>query len=151
MDRPPTWRCRVQVEGTTSKQIYECVPFCMYEGSISFEPLSLRGWTLQELILPRRIIQFTSSQIFFTCNEGVSCENFLRGIPNEIWWDDQDWARKKSIQSFNWTQIVRDYSTRNLTFEKDRLIAIAGLAAVVGREDVGACLLLTLVVCPKGK
>ncbi|RAQ51114.1 hypothetical protein AFGD_003640 [Aspergillus flavus] len=39
-------------------------------------PLNKRAWVLQERVLSRRTVFFTSSGIYWECGEGVRCDNF---------------------------------------------------------------------------
>jgi len=39
------------------------------------EPLSRRGWTLQERVLARRILHYNTRQIYLECNHGVISED----------------------------------------------------------------------------
>ncbi|KAI2779821.1 heterokaryon incompatibility protein-domain-containing protein [Daldinia loculata] len=43
-----------------------------------------RGWTYQEFMLSRRLIIFTSTQLFFSCTIGTRAEDTIYSIPNEI-------------------------------------------------------------------
>lgn len=46
--RSAVWRCRIKINLSESdNMLYNCVPSSMYVGSIIWEPLSTRGWTLQ--------------------------------------------------------------------------------------------------------
>ncbi|KAB8216371.1 heterokaryon incompatibility protein-domain-containing protein [Aspergillus novoparasiticus] len=41
-------------------------------------PLNKRAWVLQERVLSRRTVFFTSSGIYWECGEGVRCDNFVK-------------------------------------------------------------------------
>ncbi|KAF2114136.1 heterokaryon incompatibility protein-domain-containing protein [Lophiotrema nucula] len=48
---------------------------------VEYGTLNSRAWVMQERFLSRRIVHFTSSQIFWECVEGVSSEIFPQGHP----------------------------------------------------------------------
>jgi hypothetical protein len=131
-DRHTHWHCRVEVSALVNKQIFNCVPFWMYGGSIDYEPLSQRGWAFQESLLPPRTLQFTRTQIFWNCEDAISCEIFPDAFPLGIYIGSgrQEFSvvRKQPIHEFDWRQVVVSYTQRLLTFQEDKLVAISGLA-----------------------
>jgi hypothetical protein len=44
-------------------------------------PLNKRAWVCQERLLSPRVMHFTSTQIFWECNESTACENYPFGLP----------------------------------------------------------------------
>jgi hypothetical protein len=88
-------------------------------------PLSTRAWVLQEHVLAPRTLHFSSAQIFWVCRAQEACESFPRGSITLSWR-----GRTKRLD-FDWAEIVNDYSTRNLTFGKDKFPGLAGLARKV--------------------
>lgn len=93
------------------------------------EPLSLRGWALQEAVLSRRLLNFGTTEISWQCSCCSCRETVLRTLPKQ--------AASTSVLSTpseihaSWTMLVEEYSHRDLTFATDKLPAISGLAAVV--------------------
>ncbi|KAI1407290.1 heterokaryon incompatibility protein-domain-containing protein [Hypoxylon sp. FL1857] len=95
-------------------------------GSLKKDPLDIRAWVLQEEQLARRRISYSSSEVQWKCKTIESCE--CRGAPQ---------ARQSSLfgpkvsQSdlhHDWNQIVKEYTSRQLTRQSDRLPALIGLA-----------------------
>lgn len=87
------------------------------------EPLTERGWALQERYLSQRTIHFTKSQIYFEVGRRFSSEDgwfSYKGSPFAV---KRDWLRR-----WFWCQVVEAYTMRKLTFGHDKLPAIAGLA-----------------------
>lgn len=87
------------------------------------EPISQRGWTLQERLLPHRVLHYGTGQMFFECNEHFVSEDGF-SAPGR-------WSPVYSGESkpeLAWWTIINEYSRRNLTVESDKLPAIAGLA-----------------------
>ncbi|KAK7991042.1 hypothetical protein PG990_015322 [Apiospora arundinis] len=107
-----------------------------------------RAWTMQELLLPSRLLMFTARGPIWYCNEifqpatdpvplictprsGLIDMNQpslrqLGGIsPNSI--DETIFPRLSRIGD-GWVNLVKMYTSRHLTFRQDRLRALAGLA-----------------------
>jgi len=53
-------------------------------------PLNSRAWVSQERQLSRRLLHFTSSQLFWECNECTSCETYPENLPDHVqpFWQD---------------------------------------------------------------
>ncbi|KAM3067125.1 hypothetical protein ACMFMG_011680 [Clarireedia jacksonii] len=117
-------------------------------GAIRNSPIVTRGWTLQERILPSRILHFTSEQLIWECGDGFESEDGL-----ESWAQSvercalgsgpmlaRELANVGRIDSpfgtiYRWYTIIdEDYSKRRLSFAKDKLAAISGLARLVARN-----------------
>ncbi|KAE8449665.1 hypothetical protein EG329_007995 [Mollisiaceae sp. DMI_Dod_QoI] len=100
--------------------------------SIASMPLSGRGWALQERLLPHRTILFTATQAFWECYESVACEIFPKTYPMVLYGDNdapnRGVFRKEPTHKMPWEHIVTDYAHCSLTFTRDKLVAISGLA-----------------------
>ena len=98
------------------------------------EPLSQRGWALQERILSRRTLHFTSTQVFWECNTVGLLET---GI---FEWSS---AKKETVEGnqhralvnveglgayYIWNELVERFTACTITKASDRLPAISGLA-----------------------
>jgi hypothetical protein len=117
---------------------------------IALEPLSSRGWTLQERLLSRRTIHLASDQMYFECEEEMVSECGFK-IPNS------QFSMFNCVEaeisppptgeigvSFvvgqhahggggprrqrGWLSLVENYSKRQLSNAEDKLTAIAGVA-----------------------
>lgn len=113
--------------------------------AIEHEPLQKRGWTLQERLLSQRILYCSRYEYYWLCRE-----QRLRA-----WGDPGSWFGYKSVipvidysppplllsgstQSqraalTQWYMLLFDYSDRQLTLDKDKLIAIGGLVDIFQR------------------
>lgn len=60
--------------------VYECIPDQPYT-MLNEMPLLRRGWVLQERVLSPRTLHFTSTQMFWECNQKIACETFPRQMP----------------------------------------------------------------------
>ncbi|KAI5458801.1 heterokaryon incompatibility protein-domain-containing protein [Mariannaea sp. PMI_226] len=89
-------------------------------------PLSNRAWTLQETVLARRILHWTTSHLVWECEDGIECEcgqSYKRGF------DILSLHRAGSVST--WHKLVETYSHRCLTKPSDKLIAMAGLVSII--------------------
>ncbi|KAI0813430.1 hypothetical protein GGR55DRAFT_703415 [Xylaria sp. FL0064] len=95
--------------------------------------LNTRGWVLQERALSRRIIHFTSTQMYWECGNGVHCETLtqLRN-PRSQFLGDPDFPRQ-GLSYFKDERIrlvqylYTMYCGLNLTKASDRSVAINGI------------------------
>jgi hypothetical protein len=110
-------------------------------------PLGQRAWCLQERILSPRTIHFGENQLFFECQSLHACSRFPDGIPpilipslesksNSSLIDaaktarpEDNFSRERAYEI--WSNIVRIYSACNLTFGKDKLVAVSGMASFI--------------------
>lgn len=118
-------------------------------------PLLLRAWTLQEHLLPTRILQFDQDEIIWECNARRWCccllddnpitkrrtvktglSKLLReGKPEQYiqQWTDLSENRKSLLAvRHNWQAVTHNYMDRSLTMLEDRLTALGGVARRVG-------------------
>jgi hypothetical protein len=113
--------------------------------------LMTRAWTLQERLLARRYLCFGRYEIFWECQEDVSCSctiaegpfnprNGLPGFHNceplKYRYSLLDDMSSNDVASL-WRELVKQYSGRDLTKPSDKLPALAGLAK---RFQVQICL-----------
>lgn len=93
------------------------------------EPLSQRGWALQEAVLSRRLVTFGSTEVSWECSCCSYRETVLRALPKQTALTSVLGTASEIFSS--WAKLVEEYSRRDLTFQTDKLPAISGLAAVV--------------------
>jgi Heterokaryon incompatibility protein (HET) len=132
----------VYIEGQGRK--YE--PFALWPSEsdrmslLANTPLNQRAWVLQERLLAPRTVHFTRRKIFWECPEHIAsdtdpCDNVelhsqsyhMRG------WIEFDQISLNEV-SQTWRGTVRVYSLCNLTYESDKLVAIAGLAKYISSK-----------------
>jgi len=98
-------------------------------------PLLSRAWGLQERLLPLRVLHFTNAELVFECLEEHRCEcKGTWGNTGAFKWRTKPFklhlrkriSRSESLDA--WKETVMEYSTRQLTYASDKLVAIAGLA-----------------------
>lgn len=127
----------------------------------AYEPLNTRAWTLQEAILSQRIVCFGSEQWLWRCSSRCATEDgFEERVPMKtegLYRAPLSATRRpdetRQLYLKQWYQLVRDYSGRKLTYQRDKLSAIAGLADICAKqtgfqyvaglwiEDIGAGLM----------
>jgi Heterokaryon incompatibility protein (HET) len=115
------------------------------------EPLHRRAWTLQEGLLSPRLLSWGATQMRWECktkyySEGGSLsveENVLSGLPKPFRMATKSHSPPGDLQdpitqkALTWSYIIRDYSSRQLTFPKDKLPALSGLARYISQTRPG--------------
>ncbi len=108
--------------------------------AVTDAPLGRRAWTLQEQALSFRTIHCTEYGIYWECSELNASEfvGYLRycgqsGILRQVSGYKKDaeppsHERTKELEGQLWSQMVMQYSSRKLTIESDRLLAISAIA-----------------------
>ncbi|CAN9146126.1 unnamed protein product [Alternaria alternata] len=101
------------------------------------DPLYQRAWVLQEQLLPTRSIHFGSDNMLWRCPNGIEHEE-----------QNKQWTHLYTLSavvtciglppgaSFGqdaWFQLVRDYTSRGITYSKDKFPAISGVMTVLRR------------------
>jgi hypothetical protein len=128
---------------------------------LSGEPLSSRGWTLQERLLSPRTLHYGTNQMYWECQECLLAEDgayfqpdcrtlpTFRDLPLK---EPSDGLAKLNISenalstrseramatsvsnqlwSYAWTRLIEEYSRRELTRAEDKLPALAGIARTI--------------------
>jgi hypothetical protein len=91
-----------------------------------------RGWVFQERILSRRIIYYTGDKVYWDClqeqgdEQGVETAQSSRNA-----WFSSETMAASTAQSFV-AMLAREYSTCELSFRKDNLLAIRGVCNKFG-------------------
>ena len=133
---------------------YACDSSVQMTRAMDDGPLSSRTWVVQETILAPRKIHFGGHQMHWECIQLTTCEtSFPRrrfslnkiSLPRESWQNqplaifnvgDPEW-----IDYHVWGKVVKMFCTRGLTFpEKDKLVAISGIAKGLGIAAHHSCL-----------
>jgi len=105
-------------------------------------PLAKRAWVLQERLLSSRILYYTEDQLFWECQHCALAEDGLfldveSASPPEhsllrLVMENKDLPRANNVPSlsslwYHWV-VEHMYSTREMTMEKDKLVALSGIA-----------------------
>ena len=75
---PRRQRLAVPLEDFNGMPISACELIDDFQRDVDASPLSSRGWAFQERVLARRIIFFTSTQMYWQCGEGIHCESLMK-------------------------------------------------------------------------
>jgi len=110
-------------------------------------PLFQRGWCMQERFLARRIIHFLPDEVLFECEQGRECEcgaaNNEKTLYARIYAGYNEFRSLRAAteipESFarDWMAIVHEYSRMELSYGRDSLPALSGLAACMGHLEPG--------------
>jgi hypothetical protein len=106
------------------------------------QPLHLRAWTLQERLMSRRVLHFTSNELVWECNRKCECECRRQSGQSFRWLNPNFMSDMERIYD-QWRDVVKEYTSRSLTNEFDKLPALSGLvtkfqsimAQVAGQPD----------------
>lgn len=133
--RPRTTSILAQFGGTEAAYIQH--PYGLIRKSKWYS----RGWTYQEAFLSRRRLVFLDNQTYFECMSDNSCE-MLPFHPTRHWEPTQQriYSRITGTGLWNGTNcaysdptaryidnIVSEYTTRDLSYDSDSLIALSGV------------------------
>ncbi|RSL63585.1 hypothetical protein CEP54_005127 [Fusarium duplospermum] len=100
-----------------------------------------QGWTLQELVLPRRTLIFINTQVYFRCTQATWCEETAADL--QVKWvdpDDDNILRIPSPGAGNleawkaYQRLCEDYSDRTLEHDADALRGLSGILRQLGGE-----------------
>ncbi|KAF4960223.1 hypothetical protein FSARC_10546 [Fusarium sarcochroum] len=109
------------------------------------QPLFRRGWVFQEWILSPKTIHVARDQLWWTSASSMKSESFAsnetcEGYEFEANREFQHTMAPGTLYSIKgqsdrtlrpvWHTLLQDYMSRALTFESDRLVAFAGIAAL---------------------
>lgn len=99
--------------------------------------LNERGWALQERVMSTRILHFGEQQLYWECRQVTDAEGGMYFYPHDtsvfskaqlrdIWNEEEQGSYADELE--RWYTCLDEYSTRKLTYGKDKLPAIAGIA-----------------------
>ncbi|KAK0334054.1 hypothetical protein LTR87_010473 [Friedmanniomyces endolithicus] len=120
-----------------------------WSGELLAEPLYRRAWVVQERLLAPRTLHFGKNQVFWQCLSTTACESMPGGVPRAIGdagREELQWRqlvmrtqqpnklvpREQAELQRVWKAAVENYTRCQLTKGTDKLVALAGIAAVVG-------------------
>ena len=106
-----------------------------FESSVNTSRLSVRGWVFQERLSSPRILHCMRGAFYHEDDDGARAEDGSYTASKGI---RGDWKRLKLDRE--WYQLMEVYSTCSLTYERDRLPAVAGLASRLhGSQGLAYC------------
>lgn len=110
------------------------------------EGLLGRGWVYQEVLLSPRTLFFLNHEIMWRCQEYRVCQCARYDADEDV--DDciimaeegsteryhVAQTKSRQLSSRPWPNVIEDYATRQFTYPKDRLAALAGVAEEYANE-----------------
>ncbi|KAI1381168.1 heterokaryon incompatibility protein-domain-containing protein [Hypoxylon crocopeplum] len=143
--------CDIEVTLGNNSGTLTVVPIHAQDVGMDF-PINRRGWTLQEALIPPRLLVFGDMEPFLRCRSwnaiGVS-ETYIRYDISHIYpprlMDTLVETRGRILDYIQdrpahiWPPIVHEYSHRILSFDEDRPIAIRGVIDFLSRAIGDKC------------
>lgn len=143
---PWTSKVRAHVRLTELRDLYHShvthrIGDALTQPARSRNYLDTRGWTFQERVLAPRILHFGKSEFAWECPETVTCEcqtvitnwdresRFKSNLADAPLRVARDGSQPMSrVDILLWTNFVREFTRRKLTYSTDILHAMSGLA-----------------------
>ena len=97
-------------------------------------PLASRAWAWQEKVLSPRIVPFSERDVFWQCRKEMLQED-AGHIPAMSPYGRHSFGEfppTKNTEEW-WNEAIQDYSSRKLTFTKNKLPAISAIAAQLSK------------------
>lgn len=128
------WRYRISTSVHGLQKYYECIEDGGWDACFLETPLARRAWVLQERLLAPRTLHFSQTQLFWECNFVTACEVFPDKFPIALTYGDFHLAKQPVSRSL-WPRIVNIYSRCDLSFSRDKLVAISGIAQTIQMQN----------------
>ncbi|KAJ0300190.1 hypothetical protein COL516b_008541 [Colletotrichum fioriniae] len=139
---------------TFGDRVWRVLPADLWDQDLLGSHLYTRGWVFQERMLSPRLLQFTSTQLFWDCATLTATESLPQGLPPPLdtkCATDRHWRERlqssalsvrplagtaeDSLEDF-WKSAVAAYTSCDLTYGKDKLAALWGIAKLL-RDALG--------------
>jgi hypothetical protein len=126
-DLPRTQRqMRVNIHGIVMANMLESD-----SDAINFSRWNTRGWTYQERLLSRKLLAFTSSQVYFHCDQGCDYREDIQMSDDSATLTLFDARYQLELENQNlfdvYAMAVAEYTNRCFTDPADKLKALNGL------------------------
>ena len=129
---PPNTHLKLQVQTLegTSQDLYVQPEGRRKDLLPEHQPLLRRAWCYQERLLSSRMLHFTRRELWWECRGNFDCEcgHKMSYDGERSMMEEKPRIYTHMAQPRFWRQIVENYSDLNLTLEKDKLLALSGLA-----------------------
>jgi hypothetical protein len=128
------------------KGLYSVTDISIWETEVDEVLVNTRAWVVQERLLSRRILYFGERQIFWECRQNDAAEIYVDGLPGDVILPhprmkdlvldhitpsgtlDSDMTKYRQ-----WDRIVSAYTTSELSFPQDKLVALSSIAKAMRR------------------
>ncbi|PQE05055.1 heterokaryon incompatibility protein [Rutstroemia sp. NJR-2017a BBW] len=90
-----------------------------------------RAWVYQETVLAPRTLYFARSQLLWACRDLGACEAFPLSVGSCYGRNAKILASMADRHLYScWGEVISSYSHRQLSFGKDKLIALSGISRI---------------------
>jgi hypothetical protein len=108
-----------------------------YDHAVWESHLATRAWALQEKLLPPRTIHLGDRGAFWECRHTIANEYLPDGFTKRLGSGLlRTMARTEHLQSW-WAEVVRLFTSADLTFARDKLPALSGIAKRIHGQKGG--------------
>ena len=102
-------------------------------------PLNRRGWPLQEKILAPAVLHYGRDQLMWECNTKHLCSE--TGATQDILDVVIRISDKRGVNVYEgprglWGSIVAEFTKRRITYARDRLLALSGIASRLRKDGI---------------
>lgn len=134
--RKAAWRCQLEVSQKFDTPVPKFNEFveCFTKKSLrelDNMPLATRGWALQERLISPRTLFLARSQLFWQCRTTERCEIFPEGLNGS---SELCYGGRIDIELEEWWAIVGQYSQCHITYSRDKLVALSGIAKKINQR-----------------
>ena len=135
--------CTFQYNGPLCVATSDQTAFVRFEDHMDLdgekEPLNARGWTFQEGLIAPRTVCFPQAQMLWKCptkrisEDGLLDETVQATLGTDVVWNITTMLRSndKPLLYLQWYRMMEDYSRRALSYDTDKLVALAGITKVL--------------------
>jgi hypothetical protein len=135
--------CIIEPRWTGKQPIsYVISDFRFWEDRIHKSICNQRAWITQERWLSPRVLHFAFDQLVWECREFEAAETFPQGLSKEAKSNPHTSFKQERIKAptregiqsphrlryYDWCKVLETYGRSEVTYGKDRLVAIAGVA-----------------------
>lgn len=92
----------------------------------SNQPIDSRGWTMQERLMSRRVLHFTSNEMVWECDTLTECECRRQSHASDRHFPVRT-PQEKEYAYLRWRMIAQVYAMRAFRCESDKMPALRGL------------------------
>jgi hypothetical protein len=127
------FQAEVRINGR--KEVHHLISPTCYASCIHHNHLGSRAWAIQEKVLSPRTLHCGDRGMFWECRTTMASDDLPDGFDSS---GAGSFISSHSVllhpdrtNSFNWPWLVAWYSRRELTYPKDKLVALAGVARLL--------------------
>ncbi|RTE73806.1 hypothetical protein BHE90_011774 [Fusarium euwallaceae] len=130
--KPKTFLCWPETYmATTGPKTHAFVRDIMdWEEAVDSAPVNTRGWVFQERLLSPRILYLGNDVLFWECDDFLTSEM----APGRSVFSRINIAAELGDLARQWPYLVSAFMRKDLSYEKDRLFAISGIAQLFAQR-----------------